>query len=85
MSKPKRFEIVYDDMKVVRGSTAKQFEKASAAGILFVIVEFHDGHIEKWKGLGCYIYRGMQQPGSWTTDSNYQKVKDSLPRLSVLL
>ena len=60
----KRFEIVYADESVVAGVTRKDFEDAPAAAILFVIILYSDGHIEKHKGLDLYKYQGASKRGA---------------------
>ena len=81
----KRFEIIYADGTVVRGTTKRQFQNARPDGIQFVIVEHKDGSIEKRKGEDVYVYRGAKQRGSQTDDETYRALTARLPILSKLL
>ena len=81
----KTFKIVYADESVIAGVTRRDFETAPTAGILFVIILYSDGHIERHKALDVYEYQGARKLGAWTTDENYQRIKDKLPQLGLML
>lgn len=80
-----QFDAVYDDRTVISGSTAADFAAIPDAGLLFVIVMFNDGSVEKYIGADTYEYLGETKSGSLTTDENFRSIHDDLPYLSYLL
>ena len=81
----KRFEIIYADGSVVRGTTAEQYKSAPDADIQFVIVQYEDGSVIKQKALDEYEFEGVRKPGSWTSEENFNLLKKKLAEISTLV
>ena len=81
----RKFEIIYDDSTVVRGTSVKQYRDAPNDGIQFVIIQELDGSIQIHKALHEYEYRKVKKPGSLTSKENYESIKRQLPFLSTLM
>ena len=80
-----RFEIVYADGEIVAGSSQRQWRDAPDDGIQFVIIEYEDGHVVRYKALDEYEYHGVLKPGSLTDTANYEKLKFTSAKKSRLM
>jgi len=79
------FEIFYADGFVVMGYSRQDYLNAPDDGIQFVVARHEDGSIERMKAQSQYVYQGTSKPGSWTTNENYQRLKDKFPQCSKLM